>query len=63
MVEIQPETETRMKKTRAELKAEKVEELMKMMDGVSDDDLEKWHVSLQEPIRVPTVWVTAWTNL
>ncbi len=60
MAEIQSKTETRMmmKKTRAELKAEKVEELMKMMDGVSDENLEKWHVSLGEPIRVPTTWTT-----
>ncbi len=47
-----------MKKTRAELKAEKVNELLAIMDSVSDDDLEKWYVSLQEPIRVPTTWTT-----
>ena len=55
-----PSEEKEMKKTRAELMAEKFEQLMKLMDGASTEQLERWSVALQDPV---VVYTTPYTSI
>ena len=58
MGEIQTTQEKGMRKTLAEIKAEKVEELLKILDGKSPEEAEKVYC----PELVPSWW-TDWTGI